>query len=318
MLTTPMLSDIQCPDCGAPSTVTYVDELALKCTHCGSEFPVVAGRPVLISASNRLFDRDAYRTAGSRGIYTSRSRSWLPTPSVNLARSRVLGKLGRLLGGLSQPTVLVVGSGRQRRAIEAALAAGGAGEVRLTCVDVDATADVEIFADAHSLPFRDQCFDALVTTAVLEHVLRPEMVAAELTRVVRPNGLLYSELPFMQQVHEGAYDFTRYTLSGHRRLLNRFHELDSGLVAGPGTALVWTVEAFAGAFFSSPRLAHAARLAARLVFFWIKYFDYLFKRSPAAMDGASCTYFFGQRVEAMVSDAEIISNYRGVRHVAHL
>jgi hypothetical protein len=31
----------------------------------------------------------------------------------------------------------------------------------------------------------------------------------------------------MQQVHEGAYDFTRYTLSGHRRLFNGFTETSS-------------------------------------------------------------------------------------------
>ena len=313
-----MLTDLQCPDCGAAGTLTEVDDRTLQCHQCDSQFPVVTGRPVLISASNRLFDREAYRIAGSRGIYKSASRTWLPSPSVNLARSRVLGTLGGMLATRPQPTILVVGSGRQRHTIEAALVAGGARDARLTCVDIDATADVELFADAHCLPFREQCFDAVITTAVLEHVLRPETVASELARVVRSGGLLYSELPFMQQVHEGAYDFTRYTLSGHRRLLNRFRELESGLVAGPGTALVWTVEALAAAFFSSPRLSHAARLGARLLFFWVKYFDYLLRRSPAAMDGASCTYFLGEKINSLVSDVEIIANYRGARHVVHL
>jgi len=313
-----VLADLRCPDCGTAGGMTEGGERVLLCGTCRAVFPIIDGRPVLISASNGLFDRKAYTTASSRSTYSSPSRDWFPSPSVNLSRSRVLRNLGRMLARLPATAVLVVGSGTQRHKIEAALAAGGACNLRLTCVDVDASADVDAFADAHCLPFREECFDAVVTTAVLEHVLRPEIVAAELARVLRTGGLLYSELPFIQQVHEGAYDFTRYTLSGHRRLLNRYRELESGLVAGPGTALVWTAEAFAGAFFASQRIARAARLGARLILFWIKYFDYLLIRSPAALDGASCTYFFGEKIEGTIPDSEIIAGYRGVRQVVHL
>jgi len=57
-------------------------------------------------------------------------------------------------------------------------------------------------------------FDAVWIQAVLEHVLDPVRVVAEIHRVLRPGGLVYSEIPFMQEVHEGAYDFTRFRLSG--------------------------------------------------------------------------------------------------------
>ena len=73
MMSKYMLTDLQCPDCAAAGKLTLVDEQTLQCGRCGSEYPVVAGRPVLISASNRLFNREAYRTAGSRGIYASRT-----------------------------------------------------------------------------------------------------------------------------------------------------------------------------------------------------------------------------------------------------
>ena len=74
-----------------------------------------------------------------------------------------------------------------------------------------------VLGDAHDLPFVDAAFDAAVIQAVLEHVVDPQRVVAELHRVLREDGVLYSEVPFMQQVHEGAYDFTRYTDLGHRR-----------------------------------------------------------------------------------------------------
>ena len=38
------------------------------------------------------------------------------------------------------------------------------------------------------------------------------------------SGIVYAETPFMQQVHEGAYDFTRYTVLGHRYLFKKFKQ----------------------------------------------------------------------------------------------
>jgi len=144
-------------------------------------------------------------------------------------------------------------------------------------------------------------------------------VMSEIVRVLRPGGYLYSELPFMQQVHEGAYDFTRYTLSGHRRLANRFEEIDSGPTAGPGTALGWAIEHFAASFFLSRRLQLIARAASRYLFFWLKHVDRLIADRPAALDAASCTYVLGQlRPDGTRPDAEIVDEYRGAGGVAHV
>jgi hypothetical protein len=157
----------------------------------------------------------------------------------------------------------------------------------------------------------------VLACAVLEHVLYPERVAAELHRVLPDRGLIYSEIPFLQQVHEGAYDFTRYTLSGHRRLLNHFEELSSGVVAGPATTLAWALEHLAVCF--APRfLTAAVRLAVRAAFFWLKYLDYLVGQSPAAADGASCTFFLGRKLASPRPDQEIISAYVGLKALRHV
>lgn len=96
--------------------------------------------------------------------------------------------------------------------------------------DIDSNAEVDLFCDAHELPFVERVFHGVIITAVLEHVLYPERVVNEIHRVLVDGGAIYSEIPFMQQVHEGAYDFTRYTLSGHRLLMNQFQELSNCLV----------------------------------------------------------------------------------------
>ncbi len=194
---------------------------------------------------------------------------------------------------------------------------GGQDGLQVTYTDVDLGADVALFCDAHELPFLDATRDAVVTTAVLEHVMYPKRAATEIPRVLRLGGLLYSEMPFMQQVHEGAYDFTRYTLSDHRRLFNHFAELESGMVAGPATALVWSIENFVLAFVSEPILRRAAQVVVRIVADWIKHFDRLLKHSPQAMDGASCTYFYGIKREGVVPDPEIVARYVGAKHLRH-
>ena len=62
--------------------------------------------------------------------------------------------------------------------------------------------------------------------------------------MLKGRGVVYAETPFMQQVHMGPYDFTRFTHSGHRRLFRRFEEVESGAVCGPGMALAWAYQYF--------------------------------------------------------------------------
>ncbi|MCF6317551.1 MAG: class I SAM-dependent methyltransferase [Marinosulfonomonas sp.] len=272
----------------------------------------------MLRNDNEVFSIEDY-TQLDKSHFQAQGNSWLrrviPSASVNLSRNEILAQMKQRLAQIEHPVILVVGSGRQRTWLNASLT----DDTNATILhsDIDVLADVDLFCDAHDLPFADQCIDAIVTTAVIEHVMYPERVASEIQRVLKPGGLLYSELPFIQQVHEGAYDFTRYTLSGHRRLFNGIQIIDSGMVAGPGTALLWTIENFFMAFFISRTARKIAKLTGRILFGWLKYFDYLLRNKPAAMDGASCTYIFGTRVTGYALDADIISGYVGAQHMSH-
>jgi SAM-dependent methyltransferase len=268
---------------------------------------------VLLVPDHPLFPPDAYE--GPPAV-ARRSPPW-PGASINLSAARCLAELGERLRDRMPADVLLVGSGNQRRRVEQAL--GGPGRTRITAVDVDVSADVDAFCDAMALPFPEASFDAVLTTAVLEHVADPPLAVAEIHRVLRPGGLVFSELPFMQQVHEGAYDFTRFTHSGHRRLFRHFDELDSGLVAGPATALLWSIEHFALAVAGGGRRRRlAVKLAVRGALFWLKYLDRVLAARAEAYDGASCTYFVGRRRDGEpVSDAEIVAGYRGAQRLSH-
>ncbi len=278
---------------------------------------------MLIADEASLFDAADYRAghhhAGSerpRRMHAvlralgalSPSVSRKVSPRQNFADLRA--RLERIASDQARrPRVLVVGGAVQGIGSEALLASG---TIDFCETDVVIGPRTQLVCDAHNLPFRDRAFDAVICQAVLEHVVDPPRVVSEVHRVLRPAGYVYSETPFMQQVHMGAYDFTRYTMTGHRRLFRHFTELKCGAQCGPGMALAWAITYFVFSFLGSDRLQRGiARRLVALFTFWLPYIDEWLVRRAAAEDAASATYFMGQRSETTASDREIVARYSG-------
>jgi len=79
---------------------------------------------------------------------------------------------------------------------------------------------VDYFYDGNKLPFPDNSYDCVVSFEVLEHVFNIQDMCAEITRVLKPNGLFLATLPFVFEEHETPYDFARYTSFGITHILN--------------------------------------------------------------------------------------------------
>jgi SAM-dependent methyltransferase len=214
-----------------------------------------------------------------------------------------------LLDEHSEAKVLIVGGSIVGKGLENLLLAGK--QIEFVETDVVIGPRTQLICDGHDLPFKDQTFDGVVIQAVLEHVADPYRVVAEIYRVLKDNGLVYAETPFMQQVHGGRHDFTRFTHLGHRRLFRRFEEIDSGAVGGPGMALAWGYEYFLLSFFSGRWTRGAVRGFSRLTGFWLKYFDRLVEGKPGAIDASSGHYFLGRKSHETLSDRDLIKLYRG-------
>jgi ubiquinone/menaquinone biosynthesis C-methylase UbiE len=278
-------------------------------------FPVTGGWPTLVDFEHSIFEPaellgpsiEAAPGLGrwSIGRLPPRLRSWWK-PRNQVAARNVETLLGLLR--LPAPLILVIGGGTIGSGVEAIYADRRA---RIVAFDIYKTPLVQFLADAHQIPLADASVDAVLVQAVLEHVLDPGQVVEEIHRVLRPDGLVYAETPFMQQVHAGAYDFTRYTSSGHRYLFRAFEEIAAGPVAGPGTQMLWSVDHAVRGLVRSELAGKLARLA----FFWLRYLDRLVPTS-FAMDNATAYFFLGRRSERQLSPREIAGYYRGAQRSA--
>lgn len=303
-----------CPVCRRALVVTP-DEWRCQdegCRGAREPYPVVGGVPALVDFDHSVLDATRLRAvAGGSEVPRSRYAVLLrrlghPTNTVagtQVGRMVDLLRTDRRDGAGGNPRVLVIGGGTVGDGIGFLYTDP---TLDLISFDVYASDSTQFVGDGHALPLRDGAVDGVIVQAVLEHVLEPTVVAAEIARVLRLGGIVYADTPFIQQVHEGPYDFTRFTDSGHRGLFRGFECLDSGVVAGAGTALRWSIDHFVRALTRSVPLGRVVATA----FFWLSHLD-RFLDPRHSIDAASSVYFLGRKSDHDVTEAEMIAHYQG-------
>lgn len=288
----------------------FVDE-----ADSANRFETVGHAPVLVDFSRSIFSRgdmldsqaesrvERPRIAGLR----LRVKRLLSPPK--LVTNRNIDEFIRLLLiDNARPLVLVVGGGTVGQGMAALY---DHPDVQVLALDVYASPLAQLIADAHQVPLADDSVDGVVAQAVLEHVLEPETVVGEIWRVLKPGGIVYAETPFLQHVHEGAYDFLRFTAGGHRWLFRRFSAIRTGVCGGAGTQLLWSIDYFVRGLFRSVR----AGKAAKLMFFWLALLDPVVP-VEYAHDAASGFYLMGRKSEMTLKPDEIVATYPGAQHRA--
>jgi len=105
---------------------------------------------------------------------------------------RYLDVVCTLACGVDHPRVLHLGCGRDRSKVVRTITAAAA--VRVVGVDRDVTSLSEypgrqrVVADASALPLQEASCDLALSEEMFEHLERPDAMAAEVARVLRPGG----------------------------------------------------------------------------------------------------------------------------------
>jgi SAM-dependent methyltransferase len=308
-----LVSLLVCPVCGSPLGGP-VEALGCTSNDCRRVYPTVGSNstPILIDSDASIVD---VKTLLKTGAVSQVSRevggrlSRLVT-RITVHRNKIAEQfVQRLAADLTaetkgrRPRLLIVGGGAVGNGIESLYTDPN---LDLLAFDIYASEQCQFVADAHQIPLLHDTVDGVLIQAVLEHVLNPQAVVDEIHRVLRPGGLVYADTPFMQQVHEGPYDFGRFTESGHRYLFRRFEMRSSGVTGGLGTQLHWSLLYFGRGIHRW--VGHAFWIG----FSWLHLLDRLLD-PKAAVDGASGVFFYGHASTTSISPQEIVEHYSGAQ-----
>lgn len=286
------------------------------CPKCDMHYPVINDIPVLLNEANSVFRLSDYCSqdqsysgatsyAGSqdsrKGLRQFYRRMMFGlSESVPHKRDFDVGKaVDHILNLQPHAKILVIGAGDTKLN----------GDV--TYSDVAFGKNVACIADAHDLPFLSGAFDACVVSAVLEHVVDPFRCVQEIMRILRPQGYVFAETPFMYPVHMREYDFTRFTHMGHRRLFRYFDEIRSGMSAGAGVSLSHICRYAITSLSDRPGLKKWLKMIGLLTTYPLRWLDCLSYDTNSAYDSAAGFYFFGTLRDEPIPDRELLKTFRG-------
>lgn len=299
-----LASLLACPRCR--SALEAVGD-GYRCT-CGFAGRRLGRWPVLVDFDSSIIDearlearggQSTLRRAGDTclGRLRRHVRSWLQLRGDHIERIVALLPPGA--------TVVVVGGGADQHGLDRLY---NDPDLAVVGFDIYGSDLVQFIADGHAIPLLDGSVDAVIAQAVLEHVLDPPRVVAEIHRILGPAGIVYAETAFLQQVHEGAYDFTRYTESGHRWLFRQFELIDAGPLTGPMTQVVWTADHLVRCLTRSVRAGQFVHRVLAPLGGLDRFVPFRF-----AVDDAPAVAFLGRRSEVALAPRDMVAYYRGAQ-----
>ncbi len=215
---------------------------------------------------------------------------------LHLARDRLFGRGGifHLTLNISQHREKIIRESAGKVIINV-----GSGNHRLANhiinIDISKRENVDVVADAHNLPFKDLSVDYILLLAILEHVEESERVIEESYRVLKDNGIIYCEFPFIQPEHNAPSDYTRVTIQGLRKKFRKFKEIDSGICTGPGSAVAWMLTEYVKLFIDNRHGKKLIHYFMSVFLFPLKYLDKFISNRKDANKIAAAVYFYGKK-----------------------
>lgn len=289
--------------------------LGLKCsrTNCphatdDRQFPIRSGVPVLISdiITDTVCDAESIGSYVPRSKLTFLRKVWRKLTESKITKENIDVFIQEIHKSSNTPKVLVIGSGELGSGM---YALWNDPSLVIHGFDVYASDSTDFIADAHNIPLEGDSYDGVIIQAVLEHVVDPRAVVKEIYRVLKLNGLVYAEPPFMQQVHEAGYDFTRFTVTGHRYLFKHFSAIKFGGNGNSDVVLSWSIRYFVLSLTRSKLISKISGAACSLLLMpFRRFIDERF-----LFDGPSGVYFLGRKEDSTykVSHKTLVGLYRG-------
>lgn len=210
--------------------------------------------------------KDLNRNYGSKIMGTA--KYWKRSPSGILLYNFSEKKLAKYA---KNKDVLDVGAGRlaYKRLINKYAKSYTSSDFTKTHPDLDVVCDIE------KLAFKENEFDVVFCSQVLEHVPHPQKALQEIKRVLEKKGKVIITVPMLGYIHNAPYDFYRYTKYGLELMAKEtgFKVLELEEIGGLFSFLGYVRSTFLMSLFAIPVLGDL-----------ILYFNYLLSKIDIFLD----------------------------------
>lgn len=281
----------------------------VKCEHNikYNGFKIYKSKPILISQTktDTIFSKNSVKSKVKRTFAKHNKIKEILIGESLITKTNCDNFIKKLLKKNKNPKVLIIGGAQK-----------GSGtknlynnkDIEIHSIDIYYSDNVDVICDCHYLSLMNDYYDGVWIQAVLEHVVEPSIVIKEIYRVLKLNGVVYAETPFMQQVHEGAYDFNRFTVLGHRYLFRNFKLVDMGGNEGPEVVLSWSIRYLTWSIFRSEKLSKLIGILLRLILRPLKFII----NEESLYDASSGVFFMGTKVKNFhLKHKNLVKLYRG-------
>jgi SAM-dependent methyltransferase len=83
-----------------------------------------------------------------------------------------------------------------------------------------------VYFDGKTFPFKNESFNFVLCTEVLEHIPEPQLFIDEIFRILNADGKAILTVPWSARFHYIPYDYFRYTPSALEILFKQFKKID--------------------------------------------------------------------------------------------
>ena len=154
--------------------------------------------------------------------------------------------------------------------------------------------NVDYACSADQMPIESNSVDLIITQETFEHISNPNEAIKECFRVLKKDGQIYFQVPFIVGYHPGPTDFYRFTKEGIQKFLTDagFKVEKIEITAAGATGFYRILVEFLAILFSGPIsfLYMPLKGIFALIFYPLKLLDFWFRLS-SRRDKIPCGYY---------------------------
>lgn len=113
--------------------------------------------------------------------------------------------------------------------------------------------------------------------------------------MIKPEGIVPIDIPYIQGYHAGPTDYGRFTLNGLKLLCQKYHELEAGVHMGPSSSLMWVMREWFNRVFKNRYLSNLFLILTAVLTVPLKYLEYSLIGNPKVHRMASAVFFRGTK-----------------------